>query len=50
MIVGIIGEGEWAKALCSLVAEAGHFPKVGYQQRTITGFKGTHKVCIRAWN
>ena len=41
MIVGIIGEGEWAKALCSLVAEAGHFPKVGYQRRTIPGFKGT---------
>lgn len=41
MIVGIIGESEWAKALCSLVAEAGHVPKVGYQDRTIPGFKGT---------
>ncbi len=51
MIVGIIGEGEWAKALCSLVAEAGHFPKVGYQQRTITGFKGTPNLphlCLEA--
>lgn len=41
MIVGIIGEGEWAKALCSLVAEGGHFPKVGYQRKTVPGFKGT---------
>lgn len=41
MIVGVIGEGEWAKGLCSLIAEAGHSPKVGYQKRAIPGFKGT---------
>ena len=41
MIVGIIGENKWARGLYSLVAEAGNQPRLGYQKRTIPGFKGT---------
>ena len=41
MIVAIIGEGEWAKALFHLVAEAGHTPRLGYQKKCVPGFQGT---------
>jgi glycerol-3-phosphate dehydrogenase (NAD(P)+) len=44
MIVGILGENEWGQALATLVAEAGHIPKIGKESNasfSIRGFVGT---------
>ena len=41
MNVGIIGSGNWGKALATLAAEAGHQPRMGYRGRPPGGFPGT---------
>ena len=41
MKVGIIGGGSWGKALATLVAGAGHQPRIGYRGHRPTGFPGT---------
>lgn len=41
MDLGIVGSGEWGRALATLAAEAGHRPRVGYRGRPIRGFPGT---------
>ena len=46
MIVGIFCQNSesqtlWAKALGTLVAQAGHTPKIGYIKKSIPGFMGT---------
>lgn len=46
MIVGILGENKWGQALATLVAEAGHIPKIGKEPDStfsIRGFGGTPK-------
>jgi glycerol-3-phosphate dehydrogenase (NAD(P)+) len=39
--VGIIGSGAWGKALATLVARAGHQPRIGYRKSPPGGFPGT---------
>jgi glycerol-3-phosphate dehydrogenase (NAD(P)+) len=39
--VGIIGAGQWGRALATLVAEAGHQPRFGYRGRPAPGFPGS---------
>lgn len=41
MQVGIVGSGDWGRALATLVAEAGHQPRVGYRGKPARGFPGT---------
>jgi len=41
MKVGIIGTGPWGCALATLVAEAGHQPRMGYRSQAPRGFPGT---------
>ncbi len=41
MNIGILGSGQWAKALASLVAEAGNRPQIGYQGKSPGGFPGS---------
>lgn len=41
MKVGIIGGGQWGKALATLVAEAGHRPQIGYRKHAPVGFPGS---------
>lgn len=41
MKVGIIGTGPWGRALATLVAEAGHQPRIGYRSTAPRGFPGT---------
>ena len=46
MIVGILGENPRSEALATLVAQAGHIPKIGKDstsQTQIRGFQGTHQ-------
>ncbi len=38
MNVGIIGSGAWGKALATLVARAGHQPRIGYRKSPPGGF------------
>lgn len=48
MNVGIIGSGSWARALATLVAEAGHRPKIGYQKKPLIGFPGSPNIATVA--
>ncbi len=51
MIVGIIGNGAWGRALATLAAEAGHEPRIGYRGQRPTGFPGTpnlHALALEA--
>jgi len=41
MKVGIIGSGAWGKALATLVARAGHQPRIGYRTSLPGGIPGT---------
>lgn len=41
MKIGIIGTGPWGRALATLVAEAGHQPRMGYRSQAPRGFPGT---------
>lgn len=41
MIVGVLGSGAWGRALATLVAEAGHQPRLGYRGRPPGGFPGS---------
>jgi glycerol-3-phosphate dehydrogenase (NAD(P)+) len=41
MRVGIIGSGAWGRALATLVARAGHSPRIGYRSTPPGGFPGT---------
>jgi glycerol-3-phosphate dehydrogenase (NAD(P)+) len=41
MKVGIIGGGQWGRALATLAAEAGHEPRIGYRGDNPRGFQGT---------
>ena len=41
MKVGIIGSGAWGRALATLVARAGHKPRIGYRRTPPGGFPGT---------
>ena len=41
MIVGILGSGSWGRALATLVAEAGHQPRIGYRGAPPGGFPGS---------
>lgn len=41
MIVGILGSGAWGRALATLVAEAGHQPRLGYRGQPPGGFPGS---------
>lgn len=41
MIVGILGSGAWGRALATLVAEAGHQPRLGYRGKPPGGFPGS---------
>lgn len=41
MIVGILGSGPWGRALATLVAEAGHQPRIGYRGQPPGGFPGS---------
>jgi glycerol-3-phosphate dehydrogenase (NAD(P)+) len=41
MKVGIIGSGAWGRALATLVARAGHQPRVGYRKTPPVGIPGT---------
>jgi glycerol-3-phosphate dehydrogenase (NAD(P)+) len=41
MNIGIIGSGEWGKALATLVARAGHKPRIAYRSTPPGGFAGT---------
>jgi len=41
MNVAILGSGSWGTALATLVAEAGHRPKLGYLGKRPTGFPGS---------
>ena len=44
MNVGIIGSGSWARALATLVAEAGHKPNIGYHKKPLVGFPGSPNI------
>ena len=44
MIVGILGSGTWGRALATLVAEAGHQPRIGYVKKSSSGFPGTPNI------
>lgn len=44
MNIGIIGSGSWARALATLVAEAGHHPRIGYQKKPLMGFPGSPNI------
>ena len=44
MNVGIIGSGSWARALATLVAEAGHKPNIGYYKKPLVGFPGSPNI------
>ncbi len=48
MNVGIIGTGAWGRALATLVAEAGHQPRIGYRRRSPRGFPGTPNLAMLA--
>ena len=41
MNIGIIGGGAWGKALATLIAGAGHGPRIGTRGQRPTGFPGT---------
>ena len=41
MNVGIVGNGAWGQALATLVAKAGHQPRIGFRGTRPTGFPGT---------
>jgi len=44
MNIGIIGGGAWGKALATLVAGAGHQPRIGFRGTRPTGFPGTPNI------
>ena len=44
MNIGIIGSGSWARALATLVAEAGHRPRIGYKKKPLIGFPGSPNI------
>ena len=48
MNVGIIGSGSWARALATLVAEAGHHPRIGYDKKPLIGFSGSPNIAAVA--
>ena len=48
MKVGIIGSGNWGKALATLVAEAGHMPQIGYRKKAPMGFQGSPNLAMVA--
>jgi glycerol-3-phosphate dehydrogenase (NAD(P)+) len=48
MNIGIIGSGSWARALATLVAEAGHHPRIGYQKKPLIGFPGSPNIATIA--
>ena len=41
MNIGIVGNGAWGQALATLVAKAGHQPRIGFRGTRPTGFPGT---------
>lgn len=41
MNVAILGTTDWARALATLVAEAGHQPRIGYREKALPGFPGS---------
>ena len=41
MNVAILGSGAWGRALATLVAEAGHRPRIGYRGKPPRGFPGS---------
>ncbi|MGB0637941.1 MAG: NAD(P)H-dependent glycerol-3-phosphate dehydrogenase [Myxococcota bacterium] len=41
MNIGIIGSGAWGKALATLIAKAGHEPRIGFRGTRPSGFPGT---------
>ena len=41
MNIGILGSGSWARALATLVAEAGNHPTIGYRKKPLVGFPGS---------
>ena len=48
MIVGILGSGAWGRALATLVAEAGHQPRIGYRGQPPGGFPGSPNLAALA--
>lgn len=48
MIVGILGSGAWGRALATLVAEAGHQPRLGYRGKPPGGFPGSPNLAALA--
>ncbi len=41
MNIGIIGSGAWGRALATLIARAGHEPRIGFRGTRPSGFPGT---------
>ena len=48
MNVGILGSGPWARAIATLVAEAGNHPTIGYRRKPLVGFPGRPNIAAVA--